>query len=169
MNLMTYFIQFTSGGMTFSSLSSPSHTTRRFSQWGKFFTLKLLYLRHEGGLTLPLSSYDARLVGVHTGHLHAVLQAATGTTAAHLVAPSRTSASRHLDAGVLLHQKLRGLTQFTAWRHTHTYTHTHSAMLQYLGSSTGRLWTVAVVGRTWHTEVWLTVDFIKAAFPVHLA
>ncbi len=62
--------------------------------------------RHEGGLTLPLSSYDAGLVGVHTRHLHTVLQSPTGTTAADFVAPSRTSTSRHLDTSVLLHQKL---------------------------------------------------------------
>lgn len=70
--------------------------------------------RQQGGLTLPLSSYNAGLVGVHTGHLKTVLQTPTGTTAADLVAPSMTSTSRHLDMSVLLHQKLGGLTQFTA-------------------------------------------------------
>ena len=67
-------------------------------------------------LTLPLPFHDAGLVGVHTGHLNAVLQAPTGTTVAYFIA---TGASWHLNTRVLLHQKLRGLAQFTAWKCTH--------------------------------------------------
>lgn len=35
--------------------------------------------------------------------------------------------------------------------------------------STVRARAAAVLGCTWHTDVWLTVEFIKAASPVNLA
>ena len=50
-----------------------------------------------------------------------------------------------------------------------THTHTHTKWLPCHSLTQLSCWSVAMVGRTWDTEVWLTVEFIKATLPVDLA